>query len=49
LPSRTDDDRRRKLEAWRQVVDLLTRHGDERRTWLLERQFQLWSPDEVDF
>lgn len=49
LPSRTDDERRRKLEAWQQVVDLLTRHGDERRTWLLERQFQLWSPDEVDF
>ncbi|MFO0898422.1 MAG: hypothetical protein U0836_13450 [Pirellulales bacterium] len=49
LPSRTDDDRRRKLEAWRQVVDLLTRSGDERRTWLLERQFELWSPDKVDF
>jgi hypothetical protein len=49
LPSRTDDDRRRKLEAWQQVVDLLTRDGEERQSWLLERQFQLWSPDDVDF
>jgi beta-lactamase regulating signal transducer with metallopeptidase domain/protocatechuate 3,4-dioxygenase beta subunit len=49
LPSRTDDDRERKQGAWQEVVEVLTRHGIQRRNWLLERQTQLGSPDQADF
>lgn len=48
LPDETNRQQHNKHAAWRQVLAMLRRSPAERWDWLMEHQYFLWQPGEVD-